>query len=70
MSLGLVNRVVAPDQLMATAMQFAKTMAGFAPQSMAATKTLFHRAADLPFDQALEAGRDVNQRMRSFRKDK
>jgi hypothetical protein len=35
---------------------------------MAATKNLFYRAADLPFDEALEAGRDVNQRMRSFGK--
>ena len=37
---------------------------------MAATKELFYRAADLPFDEALEAGRDINQRMRSFSKSK
>jgi hypothetical protein len=37
---------------------------------MAATKSLFYRAADLPFDEALEAGRKINQRMRSFGKDK
>lgn len=70
LSLGLVNRVVAPGMLMETALQFAKTMASFAPQSMAATKRLFYRAADLPFQEALEAGRDVNQRMRSFDKSK
>ncbi len=70
LSLGLVNRVVAPDKLMETALQFAQVMAGFAPQAMAATKNMFYRAADLPFDQALEAGRDINQRMRSFGKDK
>ena len=70
LSLGLVNRVVAPDKLMEAASQFAKTMAAVAPQSMAATKKLFYRAADLPFDEALEAGRDINQRMRSFNKDK
>ena len=29
---------------------------------------LFYRALDLPFAQALEAGRDVNKRMRAFRK--
>ena len=40
------------------------------PQAMAATKTLFYRVTELPFDQALEAGREMNQRMRAFRKDK
>ncbi len=70
LSLGLVNRVVAPDKLMETALQFACTMAAVAPQSMAATKSLFYRAADLPFEEALEAGRDINQRMRSFSKDR
>jgi enoyl-CoA hydratase len=69
-ALGLVNRVVSPDKLMATALQFAHVMAAFDPKPMAATKSLFYRAADLPFDQALEAGRDINQRMRSFSKDK
>ena len=69
-ALGLVNRVVSPDRLMATALQFAHVMAAVDPQPMAATKALFYRAADLPFDQALEAGCDINQRMRSFGKDK
>ena len=70
LALGLVNRVVAPDKLMETALQFAQAMAAVAPQAMAATKSLFYRAADLPFDEALEAGREINQRMRSFGKDK
>jgi enoyl-CoA hydratase/carnithine racemase len=69
-ALGLVNRVVAPEKLMATALQFAHVMGAIAPQPMAATKELFYRAADLPFDEALEAGRDINQRMRSFTKSK
>jgi enoyl-CoA hydratase/carnithine racemase len=70
LELGLVNRAVAPQMLMHEAMQYAHTMAAVAPQAMAATKTLFYRVAELPFDQALEAGRDMNQRMRAFRKDK
>jgi hypothetical protein len=37
---------------------------------MAATKSLFYRVTELPFDEALEAGRDVNRRMRAFGKDK
>jgi enoyl-CoA hydratase/carnithine racemase len=68
--LGLVNRVAPPEKLMETALQFAQAMAAVAPQAMAATKNMFYRAADLPFDEALEAGRDVNQRMRSSGKDK
>jgi enoyl-CoA hydratase/carnithine racemase len=68
--LGLVNRVVAPQMLMHEALQSARAMAAVAPQAMAATKSLFYRVAELPFDEALEAGREMNRRMRAFRKDK
>jgi enoyl-CoA hydratase/carnithine racemase len=68
--LGLVNRVAAPEKLIEDAMQSARAMAAVAPEAMAATKSLFYRVAELPFDEALEAGRDMNQRMRAFRKDK
>jgi hypothetical protein len=37
---------------------------------MAATKQLFYRAIDLPFEDALQAGRDVNKRMRAFNKNR
>jgi enoyl-CoA hydratase/carnithine racemase len=70
LALGLVNRVVAPDKLMETALHSARTMSAVAPQAMAATKSLFYRVAELPFDDALEAGRDVNRSMRAFGKDK
>lgn len=70
LELGLVNRVVAADALMHEAMRSARVMADVPPQAMAATKTLFYRAAELPFDQALEAGRDMNRRMRAFHKEK
>jgi enoyl-CoA hydratase/carnithine racemase len=66
---GLVNRVVAPEMLMHEAMQYARAMAAVSPQAMAATKRLFYRVAELPFDRALEAGREMNQRMRAFRRD-
>ena len=36
--------------------------------AMAATKRIFHEAADLPLDEALERGRELNQRMRGFKK--
>jgi enoyl-CoA hydratase/carnithine racemase len=70
LALGLVNRVVASDKLMDTALQFARAMAAIAPQAMAATKELFYRIAELPFDEAIAAGGEMNKRMRDFRKDK
>ncbi len=67
LALGLVNRVTAPDQLMAEALALAEKFAGVDRAAMAATKQLFYRVHDLPFEQALAEGRDVNKRMRAFR---
>src|SRR5262245_20907242 len=69
-ALGLVNRVTAPDQLMAETCALAEKFAAVEQPAMAATKKLFYRVVDLPFALALEEGRDVNQRMRAFRKSK
>ena len=68
LTLGLVNRVSAPEALMADALAVAEKFAAVARPAMAATKQLFYRVVDLPFAQALEEGRDVNKRMRAFRK--
>jgi enoyl-CoA hydratase/carnithine racemase len=67
LALGMVNGVSAPDRLMAEALALAEKFAAVERPAMAATKALFYRALDLPFAQALEAGRDVNKRMRAFR---
>src|SRR5262249_4761191 len=67
-ALGMVNRVTVPEQLMPEALALAQKLAAVAPDAMAATKQLFYRALDLPFEQALQAGRDVNKRMRAFSK--
>jgi enoyl-CoA hydratase/carnithine racemase len=67
-ALGLVNRVTAPEKLMADAGALAEKLATVHRPAMAATKQLFYRVLDLPFEQALEEGRDINQRMRAFRK--
>jgi len=67
-ALGLVNRVTAPAELMTAACAIAEKFAAVDRQAMAATKELFYRALDLPFGEALAAGRDVNKRMRAFRK--
>lgn len=68
LELGLVSRVVDDGALMAEAMKTAETLAGWSRPAMAATKSLFYQAVDLPFEQALEAGRQANRRMRAFRK--
>ncbi len=65
---GLVNHVVAPERLMDEALALAQKLAAVDRPAMAATKQLLYRVADLPFEQALEEGRDVNKRMRAFRK--
>ena len=67
-ALGLVNRVTAPEELLPAAIGVAQKFATVEPLAMAATKQLFYRVVDLPFEQALEEGRDINQRMRAFRK--
>jgi len=46
----------------------ATRLAGLNPQSIQATKQLFHEAADLPLEEALKRGRDTNKRMRGFKK--
>jgi enoyl-CoA hydratase len=70
LALGLVSRVVAPDQLMDEALKAARALAAISPQAMAATKSLFYRVAELPFDQALVEGAKVNKQMRGFHGDK
>jgi enoyl-CoA hydratase len=65
--LGLVNRVVAPDALLETALGIAETWAGANRQALSAAKSLFYQVADLPTPQAMEAGRAMNAAMRAFR---
>jgi len=67
-ALGMVNRVTAPEALIEQAIQFADAFAAVGRPAMAATKQLFYKVVDLPFEQALAAGRDVNKQMRAFRK--
>jgi enoyl-CoA hydratase/carnithine racemase len=68
LALGLVNRVVPKAQLMDEALALAHKLAAVSRPAMRLTKQLFHEAADLPLAQALERGREANQRMRAFRK--
>ena len=65
--LGFVNKVVAPEDVLAEAIAIAEGWAKVKPAAMEATKRLFYRVADLPFEAAMAAGRDINALMRSFR---
>ncbi len=68
LALGLVNRAVPADELLATALQLAQSLAAVSRPAMQLTKQLFHEAADLPLAEALARGREANKRMRAFRK--
>lgn len=66
LALGMVNRVVPDGALMGEALALAAKLAAVSRPAMAATKRLFHEAADLPLAEALERGREANKRMRAF----
>jgi enoyl-CoA hydratase/carnithine racemase len=68
LEIGAVNRVVPDAELMPEALRLAERLASVDAQALQATKQLFHEAADLPLEEALERGRETNKRMRGFRK--
>jgi enoyl-CoA hydratase/carnithine racemase len=66
LALGMVNRVARDEALMSEALALAARLAAVSRPAMAATKRLFHEAADLPLAEALARGRDANKLMRAF----
>ncbi len=68
LALNLVNRVVPDEKLLDESVALAEQLAKVDPNAMQATKQLFYRVAELPYDEAMHAGRDLNINMRSFRK--
>lgn len=68
LALGLVNHIVPDGALLEEAVALAGRMASVHPPAMRATKELFYRVMELPYDQAMQAGRDTNIAMRGFRK--
>jgi enoyl-CoA hydratase len=68
LALGMVNRVTTSDELMPEALRLAEKFAAVDRTAMGATKQLFYSVLDLPFQEALDAGRDMNKRMRAFGK--
>ena len=75
--MGLVNKVVAPGELMAEARRWAERLARNAPQAMAATKEVAVRAQAMSFADALRMGEamrkiaggtdDAREGVRAFR---
>jgi enoyl-CoA hydratase/carnithine racemase len=69
LALGMVNRVVPDRDLLSETLVFAAKLSNTETEAMRATKQLFHEVADLPLEEALKRGREVNQRMRAFKTD-
>lgn len=67
LDIGAVNRVVPDADLMPEALALAGKLARVSAAALKATKQLFHEVADLPLEEALRRGRELNQRMRAFR---
>ncbi len=68
--LGMINLIAAEDRLMEAALSMAEHIAKIEPEAMRATKELFYRVTELPYADAMQAGREVNEKMRGFRKAK
>ncbi len=68
LALGMVNRVVADQDLLSEALVFAEKLSKTRFEALRATKQLFHEVADLPLEEALKRGRETNKRMRAFKK--
>ncbi|MFD5388502.1 enoyl-CoA hydratase/isomerase family protein [Streptomyces sp. NPDC056669] len=64
---GVANRVADPKVALDIGLEIATAWAAVSPRAMAATKDLFYRVADLPFEEAMRTGRDINTIMRGFR---
>jgi len=64
--LGVANRAVEPEDALDAGLEIATAWAAASPVALATTKGLFYRVADLGFEEAMRAGRDVNALMRGF----
>ena len=66
LAMGMVNRVVPDRDLLSETLNFATKLSAIQPEALRATKQLFHEVADLPLEEALKRGREMNKRMRAF----
>lgn len=65
MRLGLANRAVAPEAVLPTAIEIAKAWTENDAAQLAATKNMFYRMIELPFEGGLALGKDVSAAMRA-----
>lgn len=63
--LGLANRAVAPEAVLPTAIEIATALCENDPVQLAATKNMFYRMLELPFEGGLALGKDVSAAMRA-----
>lgn len=62
--LGMINRVVADDQVRSEAVAYAHVLASKPGSAVRVTKELFRQIAEIDYDRGLEYARDVNQMIR------
>lgn len=63
--IGLINKVVSPNQLMPTARKWAETICQAGPLAVRAVKELTIKGYDLPMEQGLQLEREVTNHIRS-----
>ena len=66
LSLGMVNYV--EKEPVAKAIDLASKLAALSKPAIAHTKSLFYEVLDLPLEESLKRAREVNKKMRGFRK--
>ena len=69
-SLGLVNYAVPDVEVLPKGIALAEKLAAVSKPAMAHTKSLFYEALDLSLEESLKRAREVNKKMRGFKKDK
>jgi enoyl-CoA hydratase/carnithine racemase len=67
-TLGLVNYAVPDADVLPKAIALAEKLAAVSKPAMAHTKSLFYEALDLSLEESLKRAREVNKKMRGFRK--
>jgi enoyl-CoA hydratase/carnithine racemase len=68
LALGLVNYVVRKKEILSRALALAEKLAAVSKPAMAHTKSLFYEVLDLSLEESLKRARDVNRKMRGFKK--
>jgi enoyl-CoA hydratase/carnithine racemase len=68
LALGLVNRIEPEERVMEEALYLADKLAALPKAAIAQTKRLFYEVVELSLEEALQRAREVNRKMRSFKK--